>query len=294
MSAEPDFRQRFPIPTEPLHLTTTQIELVRQRNNPGFPKVALFDFDGTLSLIREGWPQIMIPMMVEELVHQGARESSSELEALVSKFVHELTGKQTIYQMMRLADEIRLRGGSPLEPLAYKQRYHDLLSARIASRREDLRSGKVSPDQWLVPGSHALLTGLQTQGVELYLASGTDLQYVREEVALLGLTPFFGPRIYGALARVEDFSKEQVIRQIVSDANCNPTHLVGFGDGYVEIDNLVEVGALAVGVASDEKERQGRIDPWKRNRLIEVGAHLIIGDFQEQKPLLDRVFRSEF
>lgn len=294
MSAEPDFRQRFPIPSEPSLLATTRIELVRQRNNPGFPKVALFDFDGTLSLIREGWPQIMIPMMVEELLHQGARESTGELETLVSTFVHELTGKQTIYQMMRLADEIRLRGGSPLEPLAYKQRYHDLLSARIASRREDLRSGNVSPDQWLVPGSHALLTGLQTQGVELYLASGTDLQYVREEVALLGLTPFFGPRIYGALARVEDFSKEQVIRQIVSDANCNPTHLVGFGDGYVEIDNLVEVGALAVGVASDEKDRQGKIDPWKRNRLIEVGAHLIIADFQEQQPLLDRIFRSNF
>lgn len=293
MSAEPDFRKRFPIPASASFLPSTRIELVRRRSNPGFPKVALFDFDGTLSLIREGWPQIMIPMMVEELIHQGAKESESELETLVSKFVHELTGKQTIYQMMRLVEEIRQRGGSPLEPLAYKQRYHDLLSARIASRREDLRTGAVSPEQWLVPGSRELLTGLQVQGVELYLASGTDLQYVREEVALLGLTPFFGPRIYGALARVEDFSKEQVIRQIVSDANCPPTHLVGFGDGYVEIDNLVDVGALAVGVASDEQERQGKIDPWKRNRLIEVGAHMIIADYHEQQTLLNGIFRSE-
>ena len=28
---------------------------------------ALFDFDGTLSLIRQGWPEVMIPMFVEML-----------------------------------------------------------------------------------------------------------------------------------------------------------------------------------------------------------------------------------
>jgi phosphoglycolate phosphatase len=27
----------------------------------------LFDFDGTLSLIRQGWPEVMVPMFVEML-----------------------------------------------------------------------------------------------------------------------------------------------------------------------------------------------------------------------------------
>ena len=33
----------------------------------------LFDFDGTLSLIRQGWPEVMVPMFVEMLPETAAR-----------------------------------------------------------------------------------------------------------------------------------------------------------------------------------------------------------------------------
>ena len=106
--------------------------------NPDLPRgrfrSVLFDFDGTLSLIREGWPQIMIPMMVEVLRGTGTSETDSQLTAAVEEFVMRLNGRQTIYQMMQLADEVRKRGGQPREPLAYKHRYHDLLMQRIDSR----------------------------------------------------------------------------------------------------------------------------------------------------------------
>ena len=66
-----------------------------------------------------------------------------------------------------------------------------------------------------------------------------------------------------------------------------PGHeLLTFGDGYVEIENTAAVGGLAVGVASNEAERQG-IDAWKRQRLIEAGAAIIIPDFREYEVLLD-------
>jgi len=39
-----------------------------------------------------------------------------------------------------------------------------------------------------VPGSHALLEQLRRRGLTLYLASGTDLKFVRHEAELLGLT----------------------------------------------------------------------------------------------------------
>ena len=32
-------------------------------------KHVVFDFDGTISLIREGWPEIMLPMFEELLPH---------------------------------------------------------------------------------------------------------------------------------------------------------------------------------------------------------------------------------
>src|SRR5438270_12867006 len=97
-----------------------EIEII----NPALPRgrfrSVLFDFDGTLSLIREGWPQVMIPMMVDVLRQTGSEESPEELTAAVEDLVMRLNGRQTIYQMIQLADEVRRRGGTPLEPLAYQ------------------------------------------------------------------------------------------------------------------------------------------------------------------------------
>src|SRR5947199_395041 len=176
-----------------------EIEVLHADMPRGRFRSALFDFDGTLSLIREGWPQVMMPMMVRALRATGTTETDAELSAAVEEFVMRLNGRQTIYQMMQLAEEVRCRGGEPLEPLAYKHRYHDLLMERIEGRLADLAGGAATPTDWMVPGSHALLEDLQRRGLTLYLASGTDLKYVRHEAELLGLAPFFGDRIHGAL-----------------------------------------------------------------------------------------------
>src|SRR5438445_8835152 len=168
-----------------------EIEVLRPELPRGRFRSALFDFDGTLSLIREGWPQVMVPMMVEVLRQTGTPETEAELHGLVEAFVMRLTGRQTIYQMIQLAEEVRSRGGQPLDPLAYKHRYHDLLMRRIEDRIADLEAGRATPEQWTVPGSHALLEGLRRRGVVLYLASGTDLQFVRREARLLGVEHYF-------------------------------------------------------------------------------------------------------
>src|SRR5579863_5529414 len=98
-------------------------------------RVVLFDFDGTLSLIRSGWMDVMVPMMVEILLDLKTGESEDELRAVVENFVWKLTGKETIYQMMAFADAIAARGGRPLEPLAYKKMYLDRLWTRSEERR---------------------------------------------------------------------------------------------------------------------------------------------------------------
>jgi phosphoglycolate phosphatase len=252
----------------------------------GRVRSVLFDFDGTLSLIREGWPQVMIPMMVEALAETGTRESDQELTAAVEDFVMRLNGRQTIYQMIQLADEVKKRGGTPLEPLAYKHRYHDRLLARIQGRLDALASGAARPADWTVPGSHELLDALRCRGLELYLASGTDVQYVRREAQLLGLTEYFGDRIYGALDDYQNFSKKMVIDKIIKDHGLEGPELLGFGDGYVEIEEIKRVGGVAVAVASDEVNRQG-VNEWKRDRLTRAGADLVIPDYRCHVRLLD-------
>jgi phosphoglycolate phosphatase-like HAD superfamily hydrolase len=262
-----------------------ELEVLRPAPRPGRFRTALFDFDGTLSLIREGWPQVMVPMMVEVLRATGTAESDAELHATVEAFVMRLTGRQTIYQMIQLAEEVRRRGGEPADPLVYKHRYHDLLMARIRGRLADLGAARATPEDWTVPGSHALLEGLRRRGVVLYLASGTDLAFVKHEARLLGLDHFFGEHIYGALDEYRNFSKQMIVERILRDHGLRGEELVGFGDGYVEIEEIKKVGGYAVGVASDEARRRG-VDPWKRQRLIDAGADVIVPEFRGWEALL--------
>jgi len=228
----------------------------------------------------------MVPMMVEVLQETGTDETPEQLRKLCMDFVMQLNGKQTIYQMIRLAEEVTKRGGHPREPVEYKNRYHDLLLERIESRREGLRSGRLAPEALLAPYSMDILRSLRARGARLYVASGTDEKYVKEEAALLGLDEFFGAHIYGAQDDFRTFSKAMVIERILKENRVEGARLVGFGDGYVEIDNIKAVGGVAVAVATDEAGRSGKPDPWKRDRLIGVGADIVIPDYRDHQALL--------
>ena len=278
-------------PAIPRYLETSSVEVLRDVSRTRPPRCALFDFDGTLSLIREGWPQVMIPMMVDILKESGTRESDGELERVVTDFVTELTGRQTIYQMIRLAEELEERGGTPADPQEYKSRYLDLLMEKIRHRRRRLRTGKAFPRDYMVPGSVQILRALREQGVQLYLASGTDEDYVREEARLLELDGFFGSHIYGAREDYANHSKRQVIERILLENRIDGASLVGFGDGYVEIENVKSCGGVAVAVATDEANPGGAPDPWKRARLSAAGADLLVPDFRDWRILIRCLFQ---
>ncbi len=284
-------------------LAGTNIEIVR-RSRTGeasgtrtgkphaAPRHVLFDFDGTLSLVREGWPDVMVPLMVEVLQATGTGEPVAQLRSLCADFVAQLTGKQTIYQMIRLAEEVGRRGGKPEDPVVYKGWYLDRLGQRIAGRREGLRSGRIAPREMVVPHSLELLDALLERDVTLYVASGTDEPFVLEEVALLGLERYFGRHVYGARDDYHAFSKAQVIERILRENAVDGASLVGFGDGYVEIQNVKAVGGVAVAVASDEAGRSGRPDPWKRDRLLGAGADIVIPDYRDCRALLDYLWNE--
>jgi len=270
-------------------LPGTHIEIVNPDIERGRIRSVLFDFDGTLSLIREGWQAVMVPMMVEILLELGTGEGEQELTGVVTEFVDRLTGKQTIYQMIELCAQIERRGGQPRDPLYYKHIYLDRLWQRIAHRVLGLKEGHIQPTDMVVPGAFQVLDALQRRGVTCYLASGTDQPYVLDEAQALGIAPYFGspkaPRIYGALDEYKRFSKAQVIKDILRTHDLSGNELLAFGDGFVEIEEAKAAGGIAVGVASDEVRRSG-INAWKRSRLIQAGADVIIPDFGEQDRLL--------
>lgn len=273
-------------------LPDTQIEIINPSVSRGQIRYALFDFDGTLSLIREGWQDVMVPMMVEKLVATQCGESPEKLELLVREYVTRLTGKQTIYQMIELKSQIEQRGGTGEEPVTYKHEYLERLWARIRHRVDALNAGDQDPTDYVIPGTYELLDALQTRQVEMYLASGTDLPCVQSEVKTLHLNHYFGDHVYAALDAYQKFSKKMIIARLLKEKELHGPELVSFGDGYVEIENTKEVGGIAVGVASDEKNPQ-TVDAWKRQRLIEAGADIIIPHYRELAPLLHYLFAED-
>jgi phosphoglycolate phosphatase len=265
------------------------IEHLRPGVSARHARVVLFDFDGTVSLIRSGWVDVMVPMMVEILLDLKTGESEESLRTLVEDFVARLTGKQTMYQMIELADQVKARGGTPLDPLQYKKTYLEKLHTRIAHRLQELRDGQVPPEKYLVPGARQMIKALAERGLTMYLASGTDQVYMREEADLLDVSKYFNGRVYGALDDYKSFSKKILIQQLIAAAECEGPAFLGFGDGYVEIENVKEVGGVAVGVATAEPECRA-VDEWKRKRLAGVGADFIIPNFLCHEQLITVLF----
>lgn len=261
------------------------IEILNYKRNSKI-KTALFDFDGTISLIREGWQQIMIPYFIEELSTTNSGESTEEISRIVHDFVETLTGKQTIFQCIRLDEEIVKRGGIHKDPLIYKKNYLDRLHKRIKNRLEGLKNGTLNPEDYRVPGSLEFVRLLRKNGIKCYLASGTDENNVLEEARLLGLEGEFDGGIHGARDDMIECSKELVIKDIFNNHSINPNELISFGDGYVEIELVVNLGGYAIGVATDEENKCG-INEWKRNRLIAAGAGAIIPDFASPQDIID-------
>jgi hypothetical protein len=79
------------------------------------------------------------------------------------------------------------------------------------------------------------------------------------------------------------------VNQLISQSNYSGDEILGFGDGYVEIEEVKLVNGVAVGVATTEPECMV-IDDWKRNRLIGVGADYIVPNYLCHDDLMKALF----
>src|SRR5438128_9175820 len=130
------------------------LEIVRAAR-PVRPKAVLFDFDGTLSTLRDGWNDLMADMMVEILPELP--------RAAAEGIVWRLTGQDTIYQMIAFTEEMRRCGRTPEAPEIYKRQFLDRLSRLMNPRLAELRGG-APPDRYLVPGARHMLEALRARG----------------------------------------------------------------------------------------------------------------------------------
>ena len=256
----------------------------------GSVRHVLFDFDGTVSVLRQGWEPVMESVMLSAICPGIA--PSQEIIQEVRDFIDLSTGKLTILQMEWLAEKVGRVGAvkNPLSAAEYKKIYLKELMVSVSVRLQALENGTAAPEQYLVQGSHDFIRGLAEKRLILYIASGSDHDDVVHEVTALGLADYFQGGIYGALDASESNGKERVIQRIMDDHTLAGKNLLVIGDGPVEIIEGRQRGALSLGVASDEVVRHG----WNKHkieRLTRAGADLLVADFIHFSELI-RLFVS--
>lgn len=270
-------------------LPGTSIEIVRPVTRAPRLRMGLLDFDGTLSLIRAGWQDVMAARMVADLLALETGESAEALRAEIIAMIDRTTGQPTAQQMDAFREAVASRGGTPLSTEACMDRYRADLARVIDERRRALATGEARAERYLLPGARDLLEGLRKRGIALFLASGTDHDQVVLEADLLGLTGFFGLGISGAVPPPGVFTKDLLVDRLVRERLYSGDQILGIGDGPVEIAAVARVGGVTIGVASYE-QRPGRLNAGKRKRLIAAGAHIIVPDLSEHALLLEHVF----
>ena len=277
----------------------TEIELCYESVPLGQIKHAVFDNDGTISTLRQGWEQIMAPVMIKAILGDKYKTADETLyhkvRNRVMDYIDKSTGIQTIIQMEALVEMVKEFGVvSPdkiLDKFGYKEIYNEALMGLVRQRIQKLERGELDISDFTIKGSLEFLQALRIRRVKLYLASGTDHQDVMAESKALGYVELFGGGIYGALGDVTKYSKKMVIERIMTENNLQGPELAVFGDGPVELRECRKRDGLAIGIASDEIRRHG-LNIEKRTRLVKAGAHLIVPDFSQHQRLIKLLFNE--
>jgi rfaE bifunctional protein kinase chain/domain len=304
IGSDPDFRYKPELARQPhkaVYHAGTEIEVVTSLPQSRTFTHCIFDQDGTLSTLRQGWEEIMEPMMVRAILGKSVEEVDEalhrEVHRSVRDYIEKTTGVQTLVQMKGLVDLVRRFGlvpaGEIRDEFEYKRIYNDELLAMVNDRIQRLKSGELDTVDFLVKKALQFLQILHSRGLELYLASGTDQADLEREAEILGYRGLFQNRIYGSVGDIRKDAKKIVLERILNDIGSRAAeNVVAFGDGPVEMRETRKKGGYAVGVASNEIRRHG-LNLDKRRRLIEAGADLIIADFSQMERLVSLMFGTE-
>ena len=283
--------------------TNGNIEIIREFDGSNI-SVGLFDFDGTLSDERVGWPNLMVATNSAFFMSYTENKlSHKEAEKSVIEDIEKTIGIPTYMQMKRLVAMIEKSGhnGANLDPKLFKDVYNNSLVSMVESRRQQIKSGEISMEDLRIKGSVELLEELSkmlTDGI--YLATGSDVDAIKESVDYLGFSKFFPKdRIAGAGSLgPEDDAKEAVIKKMLTEYSIKGNQLLTFGDGFPEILHTHLAGGIAVGVLTRDHSYYEHLGHFtieqKEQRLRNAGAHIIVRNPYQNIPELVKIIKEGY
>ncbi len=279
------------------YLEGSEIEIITRDSFTVKIENAIFDHDGTISVLRQGWETIMEPVMLRSILgdtyDSADEETYHRVRERVREYIDRSTGIETILQMQALAEMVREFGFVPDDRIlgaeGYKEIYNKALMKHVDRRLKKLEAGELDPADFVIKGVVKFLEELHEHGIKLYLASGTDQDDVVREARCLGYAQLFAGRIYGYTGGETINTKRRVVQGLIGNNKLQGRSLICFGDGPVELRETKRFGGTVVGVASDEVRRYG-LDVHKRARLVKAGADMVVPDFSQGEKLLQVLF----
>jgi phosphoglycolate phosphatase-like HAD superfamily hydrolase len=278
------FRQTHFTPAVPIAEDQLQIELLPSFQPRPRATHVVFDFDGTLSWIRHGWPEVMQTVMTDRIPLRDG-ETPKELRDWLFGTMYNYNGRPTAVYMDAMRDEIQERGGEA-DHSEMLEAFLVALDALAQQRINKISNGACAPDDYLVFGARKLVNLMTTRGLKSIILSGNPNDQVNREAELLGIADYCEGHIYGHVD-ANSFSKQSVMEKLMAEEKFTGENLIAIGDGGAEIKAARALGGLAVAICSDENVNgSGTVDPHKRDTLLAAGADAVIADYREPEALL--------
>src|ERR1700759_3673305 len=127
----------------------------RLQPRPGI-RLVVFDFAGTLSWLRHGWPAMMAKVVLDEMPLRAGETREALLETLIDQILT-LNGKPSIFQARLLCETLQQRGGPSRDPDALCTEYNLRLDRAVNESIAKVRSGGAKPDDYVVCGGRVFL-----------------------------------------------------------------------------------------------------------------------------------------
>jgi len=234
---------------------------------------AIVDWDGTISLLREGWNKVMKDYIANYISLNPQKKDLLWAE----NFIKETMGENTVDQMLGMMAKAHENGvkNMPIDQkkrknLAEKQRikYRKSLEEKMRSKR--IKRAKVHPGEFINKGIKKFLQELKKRNVKIFVISGSEQKErggIEEEVEILKLKHYF-EKVFGYNGQIHPYTKENALKWIIKKYKIkNPLQILVVGDGPKEIKTGRDFGTITIGLVSNNLSKKN---------LLKSGADYIV------------------
>ncbi len=264
--------------------TTERLYEIAKKPQISQVKCVVLDYDGTLTTLRKGWDKIL-SKYARQKINPGSSKTIPELEKRIRHLTDHAGGttpKQLMSRLLKLIEDFGFVPKKDIKSIDdYALEYSVIFQSAIDKRLENFHEHSES---YVIHGVRPMLNFLRSQQTLNYVVTGSATNAVSNELVKLEMENHFID-VYGASLETVGNLKEDAIKEIMARHKLANSEILIIGDGSTEMRAAKRLELPTIGIASDE--HKGGLCRYKREMLLDLGAHIIIPDYTDFITLWD-------